>query len=168
MKRVFLFLAVFLTFIPSAFAGELVVEKFSGGLSREVSFMSEKAANKEFAGYTYTFKRSSGLATKSRKSIPFSGTVVAYFAPNHAVYVWAKGESKVITGYWGVFEASGQIQRILEICCALILQRQKRSTKFARLSSDTANTFTSVRKVTLSNCAKVGKCPKWSRSTTVV
>lgn len=107
MKRVLFFLAVFLAFIPSALAGELVVEKFSGGLSREVSFMSEKAANKEFAGYTYTFKRSSGLATKSRKSIPFSGTVVAYFAPNHAVYVWAKGESKVITGYWGVFEANG-------------------------------------------------------------
>lgn len=107
MKRVILFFAVFLALIPNSLAGEMVVEKFSGGLSRKVSFMDEKAANKQFAGYTYTFQRSKSLATKSRKSIPFSGIVVAYFAPNHAVYVWAKGENKVITGYWGVFAADG-------------------------------------------------------------
>ena len=100
MKRVFLFFAVFLAFIPSAYAGELVVDRVSTGDVRKWGFMDRKSATSEFAGYTFTYTSYDG--PNGRYVMGVTGTAVGYFAPNNRIYVWQKKAKKVKVGDWWI------------------------------------------------------------------
>lgn len=102
MKRIFLFLSVLALTIVSAHAKDINAEKISIRQARDIGFMSESAARKEFAGYTFTLKRPKVKANALKDVFPFRGTVVAYFAPNGRILVWEGKAEKVAVGAWGV------------------------------------------------------------------
>jgi hypothetical protein len=97
------FLFVILAPAPS-FAGNLDVDKVSGGDVRKWGYMSVSEATKQFSGYTFTMSRSDSMGRNFQKFVPFAGTAVFYFAPNNRVYTWAKKKDKIIVGRWWVAE----------------------------------------------------------------
>ena len=117
MKRFFVVFLVFTISVLGANAKELLVDKIGSGQLRKIGFMSKQDAFKEFAGYTFTLKRSKSKANRSLRAFPFHGTVVVYFAPNQRVYAWAKGETKVQTGTWGIGTAADKSSKSGNLLC---------------------------------------------------
>jgi len=102
MKRVLFLLSVLLLSISGVLAKDIAAEKVSISQARKIGFMSEANARKEFAGYTFTLSKPKVKANALRTAFPFSGTVVAYFAPNGRILIWSKKSEKVVAGAWGV------------------------------------------------------------------
>jgi len=102
MKHIFILICILALTVVGVEAKDISAEKVSSGMARDIGFMSEKDAQRQFAGYTFTLKKPKTKANALRTAFPFTGTVVAYFAPNGRILVWSKKAEKVVAGRWGV------------------------------------------------------------------
>ncbi|MCF4098525.1 hypothetical protein [Maritalea mediterranea] len=108
MKR-FLIIFFAIALLPfSAAAKDINAERVSSRETREISYADPKSAFGEISNHTFTFKRMKGTARRGKDAFPFGGTVVAYFAPNGKILVWAKREEKVHAGKWWIGKAKDE------------------------------------------------------------